>query len=286
MYFYVQVRKMNYIYTMITALLQSADLLFLSGAAHITGGMFLFGADFTAIANDGALRWFVRWGLVLAIIVMFWKTLRAMAGEVVKLINCFLNGTLRGAKMSHYQLMFLYGFAALLPMIAGLFIRSRVQGWLTSPITMGLLSMLNAGFLFMATHSVEAGKKMKDMSAVQGVKLGLFSLIGILPGISRSGAIYAAGRNMGFTQAVMGEFTFVLLLLTMLGSLVVDFGTMTAALSMEKAGLYLVATLFAAAVGCGIIYLLQNLMKRQKFGRLMVYALVFGAVLMILGWIL
>lgn len=277
---------MNYIYAIITALLQGADLLALSGAAHISGGMFLLGADFSRLASDGALRWFVRLGLAVAVAVMFWKSLVTMAREVVKLINCFLNGTLRATKMSHYQLMFLYTFVALLPMIVGLFIRPRVQGWLTSPVTMGLLSILNAGFLFMATHSVEAGKKMKDMSATQGVKLGLFSLIGILPGVSRSGAIYAAGRNMGFADTVMGEFTFVLLLPTMLGSLIVDFGGMTAAFAAENVGLYLAGALSAAAAGCGIIYLLQRLIKRQRLGSLMIYALVFGVCLIILGCIL
>ncbi len=277
---------MNYLYTSLVSVLQGADVLLLSGAAHTTLGMFLFGTDFTAVATNAAVRWFVRLGIAMAIAVMFWKTLCSMAREVVKLINCFLNGTLRATKMSHYQLMFLYVSAALLPMVAGLFIRTRVQGWLASPVIMGLCSLVNAGFLFMATHSVEAGKQMKHMSATQSIKLGLFSLIGILPGISRSGAIYAAGRNMGFTDAVMGEFTFALLLPIMAGSLVVDFGSMTAAFSAENIGLYLCAALVALAVGCGMIYLLKRLIGRQKLAGLMVYALLFGLGLMVIGWIL
>lgn len=275
---------MKYIYSVLCGFLQGgADILPISSTSHLALAKMFLGDGFGQAMGDGTLRWFVRLGAMLALILVFRKTVVAIVRAFIKTANQFLSGTFHLRRADKYQLMGLYVIISLIPMLGAWVIRARVQGWSENLVALGILMIVNAGFLFLATHSMQLHLQMKDMTAGQAIKLGLFAVLGTLPGISRSGAIYAAGKNMGFSSDTVKEYTFMLLLPIWVGSSVVDSGMMAAAFSLQHIALYLSAAAAAAVATMAAIALWNWMMRKNKMTVWMWYTLVLGLVMIILG---
>lgn len=110
--------------------------------------------------------------------------------------------------------------------------------------------------------------KQKNISLVQAIVIGVFQGIGVLPGISRSGATIAGGLLSGLSRSACGEFSFIVSIPAILGAFLLELKDL--AFFSEINFLQLVLA-FASSLVAGWLSL-SFLMRMIKKGALVYFA--------------
>lgn len=102
--------------------------------------------------------------------------------------------------------------------VAGLLLESYMDAVLRSPfIVAGMLAF--GAFLFMyAEYVYENSVHGGEMDVRTGFKVGLFQVLALIPGMSRSGATIAGGMILGLSRTDATRFSFLLALPVILGA--------------------------------------------------------------------
>ena len=126
--------------------------------------------------------------------------------------------------------------------------------------------------LFIVTALILIGARFlhgtKDYTSIglrEGIIVGLGQGLGVLPGVSRSGATISAGLAAGVTREKAGELAFVVFIPAMIGALLLKLKDATEMAAVVSIGPLVVA--FLAALVVGIVSLLL-LMRMITAGRL------------------
>ena len=125
---------------------------------------------------------------------------------------------------------------------------------------------------------------MGDLGLRHGVVMGLAQALALAPGVSRSGITITAGRFMRLDRDSAARFSFLLLLPTVLGAVVLK-GVGDVLLGDLPAGWqgpFLVGTL--AALGSGLLAIdwLLGYVRRHTYDLFVVYRLVAAAIVVLL----
>ncbi len=273
---------MSYLQAIILGLVQGvAEFLPISSSGHLAILHNLMPSSQAAIDNI-TFDVLLHFGTLLAVIIVFRKTVYNMIVEFFKMLSGILGGTFMFRKANKYQIMGLYVIVTTAILIPFALVQGTLEGIGERLWAVGICLLVTAFLLFVADHSVVGTKQMKDMTLMQAIKMGLFQGLATLPGISRSGATISAGINMGFDRNTMVEFSFMMSIPAVLGAVVLDFGDMLVGFQSADVGPYIVGTLVAAAAGVASIKLLSLVAKRNKFGWFMWYCLAMGVLAIVL----
>lgn len=267
---------MSYLQAILLGLVQGvAEFLPISSSGHLAILHHLMPSASAAMENI-TFDVLLHLGTLLAVILVFRKTIYHMIVEFFRMLSGILGGTFLFRKANKYQIMGLYVIVTTAVLIPFALVQDTIAAVGERLWIVGVLLLFTAFLLFVADHSVLGKKQMKDMTLTQAIKMGLFQGLATLPGISRSGATIAAGINMGFERSTMVEFSFMMSIPAVLGAVVLDFGEMLDGFQSADMGPYIVGMLVAAAVGVASIKLLSLVAKRNKFGWFMWYCLAMG----------
>jgi undecaprenyl-diphosphatase len=120
-----------------------------------------------------------------------------------------------------------------------------------------------------------------DISYKQAFIIGLFQLLAIIPGTSRSGATILGALLIGISRPAGAEFTFYLAIPVMVGAsgikilqFLLDYGMFSAA----EIGYLLIGAAVAFAVSMVAIKFLMNFVKKHDFKAFGWYRIALGAV--------
>lgn len=263
---------MTYLYETIRGLvLGLGEILPLSGFGHLTileqAGLLPAGSTAPA-----------ELGILLAVILVYHKTVWGMLTGICSMIKGSFNGTFKWRKAGKYQMMAVYLLLASLPLILMAVFRQyiAVGGGL---LFTGIMLLVSAGLIFIGCHSLCRNWTVQDMKPSHAIKWGLFRAASILPGLSPSGVAISMGLNMGFDRQTALEFSFLLTVPAILCDLCSGEGG-----AFSLAGL---ASLAAAAVAAvAAIFLLKWLVKKDQFGWFTVYCALAGIAAIVLNFVL
>lgn len=142
---------------------------------------------------------------------------------------------------------------------------------------------LGFGFLLTAvvlTVNEKLSKGKGDLSAMKplsAVGVGLMQGVAILPGVSRSGSTIAGARLFGLDKDSAAEFSFLLSIPAILGSLVLQLpDVITEGISGISWGSLLIGTLVAAISGYFAIRWMLRLIKEKSLKGFAVYVGILG----------
>ena len=275
-------KKMSYLHAILLGLIQGmAEFLPISSSGHLAIVQNLLPGAQGAI-DDVTFSVLLHLGTLVAVAVVFYKTIWQMITQFFKMCNGILSGTFMFRKANKYQIMSLYVIVTTLILVPFAFARNVIEGVSESLWMVGACLLFTAFMLFVADHSVVGNKQMKDMKLIHTIKLGLFQGVATLPGISRSGITIASGINMGFDRNTMVEMSFMMSIPAVLGAVVLDAGHLAEGFAAGNIGPYIVGTLVAAVVGVASINLLRFVAKKNKFGWFMWYCLAVGLLAIVL----
>ena len=273
---------MDYIRAILLGLIQGvAEFLPISSSGHLAILHHLMPSTDAAV-SDVTFDILLHLGTLVAVFIVFYKTIFHMVREFWRMCSGILGGTFLWRKANRYQIMSLYVIVTTMVLIPFALVHNSFLGLSENLWSVGVALLVTAAMLFVADHSVRGTKEMKDMTLMQAIKMGLFQGIATIPGVSRSGMTIAAGINMGFDRDTMVEFSFMMSIPAVLGAVVMDLGDMAAGFTPANIGPYIVGTVVAAAVGVASIKLVKYVAKKNKFGWFMWYCAAAGVFAIVL----
>ena len=255
------------------------ELLPISSSGHLI--LVPWGADWTYLEqNDRFNQTFdvaLHLGTLVAVGAYFWT-------DVVRLIRAFVHSVGRRKIATSDERIAWFVLVATIPAgVAGLLGENAIADNLGEPWQIAILLACGAALLWWADR-FRQDRRMGDLGLGHAVVMGLAQALALAPGVSRSGITITAGRFMRLDRDSAARFSFLLLLPTVLGAVVLKGvgDVLLGDLPDGWQGPFLVGTL--AALGSGILAIdwLLGYVRRHTYDVFVVYRLVAAAIVVLL----
>jgi undecaprenyl-diphosphatase len=251
------------------------ELLPISSSGHLI--LVPWAADWTYLkANDRFNQTFdvaLHLGTLVAVAAYFWA-------DIVRLLRAFARSAGRRRIEAADERIAWFVIVATIPAgLAGLLGENLIADNLGEPWQIAILLAAFAALLWWADRSPQR-RAMGDLGLRQAVVMGLAQALALAPGVSRSGITITAGRFMQLDRDSAARFSFLLLLPTVLGAVVLKGvgDVLLGDLPPGWQGPFLVGTL--AALGSGLLAIdwLLGYVRRHTYDVFVVYRLVIAVI--------
>ena len=188
------------------------EFLPISSSAHLVITPYLLGWEIPA-QEAFIFDVLVQLGTLLAVIVFFWKDLHSI------IIGVF-NGLIHKKPFSEpaSRLGWLLVLATIPAVLAGLLLKEPIEHVFGNPIATGILLFGTAALLVIAEVFGKRIRQIETISWLDAFIIGLFQVISLLPGISRSGSTISGGMIRNLERPSAARFSFVMSIPVMLGA--------------------------------------------------------------------
>ena len=141
----------------------------------------------------------------------------------------------------------------------------------------GVAFMFTALLLFLSDRFGHGTRTAEDMTVKDAVTVGLFQVVALFPGVSRSGSTTAGGLLSGLEKQTAVTFAFILGIPAILGGSVLELGdALKSDMELDWVSLG-IGFVIAAFVGILSIKLVSWLVKKDRYKIFGVYTAVLGA---------
>ena len=124
------------------------------------------------------------------------------------------------------------------------------------------ITLIFYGILFIAIESRNVGsgqvKRVEDISYKKAIQVGVFQLLSLVPGTSRSGSTIIGGLLIGLERSVAAEFTFYLAIPVMIGASLLKLIKYI----LRMGFVFNANELLILAVGCAVAFVVSILVIR------------------------
>ena len=157
--------------------------------------------------NSQLYLYVIQLGAILAIATLYFKKLNPFAPSKTAM-----------EKKDTWQMWFKVIVACLPAAVIGLLLNDAMDAISTPVVVSAMLILYGIGFLFIERGDKPA--KISDMSSMTyktALLIGLFQVLSIVPGTSRSGATILGAMILGCSRGLAAEFSFFLAIPVMVG---------------------------------------------------------------------
>ena len=155
----------------------------------------------------------VQLGTLVAVIAYFWKDLLEIFKAVIAGIR-----SKKPLEEANSRLGWFIVLATIPAGLGGLLLKSQVEAAFSSPVLTAVLLFVTAVMLTLAELFTRKQRDLESVSAMDAVVIGLFQLLAIFPGISRSGATISGGLTRGLKREAAAKFSFLMSIPIMLAA--------------------------------------------------------------------
>ena len=221
----------------------------------------------------------IQLGAILAVMVIYFKRL-----------NPFQPGKTAREVQLTWQLWLKVVIACIPSAFFGLLLDDWMEAHLSNFFVVAIMLVVyGIAFIWIEDRNRRVGPKVTDlarMSYKTAFYIGLFQVLSIIPGTSRSGATILGGIIVGTSRSVAADFTFFLGIPTMFGysglkavKYFIDGNTLTGG----QVAILLVASVTAFVVSLFVIRFLMNYIKKHDFTVFGKYRIVLGIIVLLYG---
>ena len=221
----------------------------------------------------------IQLGAILAVMVIYFKRL-----------NPFQPGKTAREVQLTWQLWLKVVIACIPSAFFGLLLDDWMEAHLSNFFVVAIMLVVyGIAFIWIEDRNRHVEPKVTDlarMSYKTAFYIGLFQVLSIIPGTSRSGATILGGIIVGTSRSVAADFTFFLAIPTMFGysglkavKYFIDGNTLTGG----QAAILLVASVTAFLVSLFVIRFLMNYIKKHDFTVFGKYRIVLGIIVLFYG---
>ena len=221
----------------------------------------------------------IQLGAILAVMVIYFKSL-----------NPFQPGKTAREVQLTWQLWLKVVIACIPSAFFGLLLDDWMEAHLSNFFVVAIMLVVyGIAFIWIEDRNRRVEPKVTDlarMSYKTAFYIGLFQVLSIIPGTSRSGATILGGIIVGTSRSVAADFTFFLGIPTMFGysglkavKYFIDGNTLTGG----QAAILLVASVTAFLVSLFVIRFLMNYIKKHDFTVFGKYRIVLGIIVLFYG---
>lgn len=185
------------------------EFLPISSSGHlILAHSFLGAEDSTSLAFDAVLQ--LATGL--AVVVYFW-------GEIYILIQTVLRKLSRlPVNPRDFALVQAIIVGTIPAVILGVFLERLMETLFRNPLLVAVVLIAGSVFFMFAEYRYQNSFHTNDIDVKTGIKIGLFQVLALIPGFSRSGATIAGGMMLGLNRSEAARFSFLLAVPIVIGS--------------------------------------------------------------------
>ena len=223
----------------------------------------------------------IQLGAILAVMVIYFKRL-----------NPFQPGKTAREVQLTWQLWLKVVIACIPSAFFGLLLDDWMEAHLSNFFVVAIMLVVyGIAFIWIEDRNRRVEPKVTDlarMSYKTAFYIGLFQVLSIIPGTSRSGATILGGIIVGTSRSVAADFTFFLGIPTMFGysglkavKYFIDGNTLTGG----QVAILLVASVTAFVVSLFVIRFLMNYIKKHDFTVFGKYRIVLGSVLLLYSFV-
>ena len=216
-------------------------------------------------------------GTLVAVVGYFWR-------DIVVLVGAWLR-TLRTRRLrTPEERIAWFVFVATIPAAAvGLLGEDAIASNLGEPWQIAIALAVFAVVLWYADRQPET-RSMGELGLKAAVGMGFAQSVALLPGVSRSGITISAGRLLGLDRDSAARFSFLLLVPTVLGAVVLKGvkDVLLGELPPGSTGPFLVGTLAAAGSGLIAISALLGYVRRHDYSIFVWYRLTAATIVLLL----
>ena len=228
----------------------------------------------------------IQLGAILAVVVLYFKKLFPF--ELKKIDG-------KNKIVSNKDTWILWGkvLVACVPAgIIGLLFDDLLDQYLYNPLTVALMLIIY-GILFIIVENRNKGKEskinsLKDITFKTAVIIGIFQVLALIPGTSRSGATILGAILIGTSRNIAAEFTFFLAIPVMVGASLyklLKFVMSGAIIAANEYIILAVGMITAFIVSILAIKFLMNYIKKNDFKSFGIYRIVLGILVLIAGFV-
>ncbi len=245
-----------------------------SSTAHLLIGQKLLG-----IPADDAMFSFlviVQLGTLVSLFAFYWKDLISIARATLDLRGLRdLGGLVPEAKLGWYIII-----ATIPALLAGYLLKDAVEALFKQPMLQASIRLFSAAILLALAELLgKKNRNLESMTWLDALVIGLFQIIAVFPGASRSGTTISGGMFRGLDRPSAARFAFLMSVPVMLAAGIFQ---MTQVTELPNRGEFLpllvVGFVTAAIVGWFAIKWLIHYLSHRSLYVFAIYCAVVGVI--------
>ena len=253
------------------------EFLPISSSGHLLIAQSLFGIT----NNNLAISIVLHFGTFLAIIAAYptsvWNLIKEFFGMIFDLLR-FKGLNLRKSKYRYYLI---YIVIASIPAgIVGVLLNDFIES-VFSKVFIVSMTLFLTGFILLLGERISANNQdeIQQLGPGKSFLVGLFQMVAILPGISRSGTTMVGGLVCGLKKEDALEFSFLLALPAILGSMLLEMNNIVTMFDDISVFPVVCGFLTALIVGYFSIKLFNLIVKKGHLVYFSIYCWTVGLIL-------
>lgn len=244
-----------------------------SSSGHLVIFQHIFNVE---ALNDLNFEIFTNFGSFIAIVIIFRK-------DIAKLIKGFF-GYIK-TKEEKYKADFKYCLLIVIGTIpagiVGLLTKDFIETHLSSVKYVGVALLITAVFLFLI-RKLKGHKTDDQITVFDALKIGLFQMVALLPGISRSGSTLVGGMFSGLTRETAFKFSFMLYIPISLATMALGVkDVVETGIEMQTLIYYIVGSVAAMIVTFFSTKWFRGVMLKGKLIYFVYYCLIVGTLVIL-----
>ncbi|HEX8568437.1 MAG TPA: undecaprenyl-diphosphate phosphatase [Caulobacteraceae bacterium] len=216
----------------------------------------------------------IQLGAILAVVVLYfgrlWRVVRTLPTE---------------AESRRFAISVLIAFVP--SVVLGLLFYGFIKTVLFESVQVICISLILGGFALLALERFAPAPRHDDAMKLNwktSLGIGLFQVISMIPGVSRSGATISGGLMLGLSKPAAAEFSFFLAIPTMVAAFILDAYEMRDALSADFLGVLAVGFVVSFVSGAFVIKTMIGFVARHGFAPFAWWRIVVGVAGLALVW--
>jgi undecaprenyl-diphosphatase len=206
---------MNIFHAFLLGIIQGlTEFIPVSSTAHLLIGQTLLGLP----ADDAAFAFnvIIQLGTILSLIVYFWKDLLEIVVTTLKNLGGLrdFKNLPENAKLGWYIVI-----ATIPALLAGVLLKHLVEALFKTPLIEAAIRLFSAAILLtLAEWLTKKNRRLDSMTWLDALIVGVFQIIAVFPGASRSGTTISGGMFRGLDRPSAARFAFLMSVPVMLAA--------------------------------------------------------------------
>ncbi len=245
----------------------------ISSSGHLRIFKTIFNSE---VLSDMNFEIIVNFGSLVAILVLYRK-------EIISIIKDFFMyiKTKEDKYKTNYKYAWLIVIGTIPAAIFGILIKDLIESYFTTKLV-GLMLIITALLLYII-KDIKGKKSKEDITIIDAIKIGLFQVIALLPGISRSGSTVVGGMISNLKRDTALNYSFMLYIPISVASMFLGITDLIKAPNLNSLMIpYIVSMIAAGIVTYFSAKLFINIMKKGKLIYFSIYCFIVGLITFIL----
>lgn len=226
--------------------------------------------EFLPISSSGHLAFFSN---IISEPNLFFITMLHIASLIAVIIftRKEIYSILKFDKESRKMILFLI-IATIPAALFGFLFKDLIEGAFSSYLFLGIAFIFTGGILFLTKFNYKSSKQ----SFLNSLTIGLFQILALFPGVSRSGMTISSGIFLGLEKERAAKFSFLLLIPLAIGAFIFEFGEAYFSISL------LVSFFVCLVMSLLFLNILMKIIIKDKFWLFSFYCFLIGVISLII----